>query len=68
MGAALFISLGIMFFLSLPIITSRLAKRLGRNPKTWFLIGVLLPVIATFILFFLPDVSEDEKENGDSEL
>jgi Na+/melibiose symporter-like transporter len=60
MGAALFISIGIMFMLSIPIITSRLAKRLGRNPRTWFLIGILLPVVATFILFFLPDLSEEE--------
>jgi MFS family permease len=51
-----------MFFLSLPIITSRLANRMGRNPKTWFLIGMVLPVIATFILFFLPDLSEEEKK------
>lgn len=59
MGAALFISIGIMFFLSIPIITPRLANRLGRNPKKWFFIGLVLPVIATFILFLLPDLSEE---------
>lgn len=59
MGAALFISMGILFMLSIPIITSRLAKRLGRNPKKWFLIGLVLPVISTFILFFLEDLSEE---------
>ncbi len=58
MGAALFMSMGIMFLLSIPIITSRLANRMGRNPKKWFVIGLLLPVIATFILFLLPDLSE----------
>ncbi len=62
MGAALFISIGIMFMLSIPIITSRLAKRLGRDPKKWFLVGLLLPVISTFILFFLPDLSEDNDQ------
>jgi MFS family permease len=60
MGAALFISIGIMFMLSIPIITSRLANRLGRNPKIWFVLGLLLPEISTFILFFLPDLSEKE--------
>lgn len=44
--------------LSIPLITARLAKRLGRNPKKWFLVGLLLPVIATLILFLLPDLSE----------
>jgi hypothetical protein len=55
-----FVALGIAFMLSLPLITSRLAKRLGRNPRTWFLIGLVLPVIATFILFFLPDLSKED--------
>jgi hypothetical protein len=58
MGAALFISIGILFLFSIPIITSRLAKRMGRNPILWFFIGLCLPVIATFILFLLPDRSE----------
>jgi Na+/melibiose symporter-like transporter len=57
MGAAAFISLGIAFLISIPFITSRMAKRLGRNPKKWFFIGIFLPVIATFILFLLPDKS-----------
>jgi hypothetical protein len=60
MGAALFFSLGILFLLSIPIITMNLAKRLGRNGKVWFVIGVLLPVIATFILILLPDKSEEK--------
>jgi Na+/melibiose symporter-like transporter len=60
MGAVLFMSMGVMFLLSIPIITARLANRLGRNPKVWFLIGILLPVIATFILLFLTDLSEKE--------
>jgi hypothetical protein len=58
MGIAIFMSMGILFLLSIPIITSRLANRMGRNPKIWFAIGLLLPVIATFILFLLPDKSE----------
>jgi Na+/melibiose symporter-like transporter len=63
MGAVIFISLGIIFLLSIPIITSRFAKRLGRDPKAWFFIGLFLPIIATFILFFLQDLSDVEEEN-----
>jgi hypothetical protein len=59
MGATIFISIGILFMLSIPIITSRLANRMGRNPKIWFVLGLLLPVIATFILFCLKDLSEE---------
>ena len=58
MGAAIFFSIGLLFLLSIPIITAKLAKRMGRNGKIWFVIGLLLPVIATFILILLPDKSE----------
>lgn len=58
MGAALFISLGLLALFSIPLITASFAKRMGRNSKAWFCIGLILPVIATFILFFLPDLSE----------
>jgi Na+/melibiose symporter-like transporter len=58
MGAAMIFSFGMSLLLSIPLITSRLAKRMGRNPKKWFLIGLALPIIATLILFFLPDLSE----------
>ena len=57
-----FVALGIAFMLSLPIITSKFAKRMGRNPKIWFMIGIMLPVIATFILFFLPDHSDEKNQ------
>lgn len=57
MGAVVFISIGVMFLLSIPLITSNMAKRLGRDPKLWFFLGLILPVIATFILFLLPDKS-----------
>jgi len=60
MGAVLFFSLGILMLLSIPLITSKLAKRMGRNSTTWFFIGLLLPLIATLILFFLPDKSEEK--------
>ncbi|MEO6302993.1 MAG: hypothetical protein ABIP51_07455 [Bacteroidia bacterium] len=61
MGAAIFISLGLMMLLGLPTITYFYAKRLGRNAKAWFLIGILLPGLATIILSFLPDLSEENK-------
>ena len=56
----MFISMGLMLLFSMPLITASFAKRLGRSPLKWFLIGTILPVIATFILFFLPDLSEEE--------
>ena len=59
----MFISMGLLALFSIPLITATFAKRMGRNPKTWFLIGTLLPVIATVILFFLPDLSEQEEGN-----
>lgn len=61
MGAALFISMGLLVLFSIPLITASFAKRMGRNPKKWFVIGLVLPVIASFILFFLPDLSDKEK-------
>ena len=61
MTAAGFIFFGILMFLSLPVMTYFYAKHLGRNAKKWFLIGILLPGIATLILSFLPDLSEENK-------
>lgn len=58
MGGLLLITLGTSFLLSIPITTALLARRMGRSAKKWFLIGLLLPGIATFIVFFLPDLSE----------
>ncbi len=60
MGAAFFIMMGITVLLSMPLITASFAKRMGRSPIKWFFIGLLLPVIASFILFFLPDLSVNE--------
>jgi len=64
MGAALFISMGLMALFSVPLITAAFANRMGRSPVKWFFIGIVLPVIATFILFFLPDLSEKEENNN----
>jgi len=61
MGAAGFIAMGLMMLLSLPTITYFYAKHLGRNAKAWFLIGILLPGLATIILSFLPDLSTENK-------
>jgi RsiW-degrading membrane proteinase PrsW (M82 family) len=64
MGAAMFTGIVLTILLGLPTMTYFYAKQLGRNPKKWFLIGLLLPGIATIILAFLPDLSE--KEDGAS--
>jgi len=61
MGAIMFGSMGIMIILCIPILTYFFAKRVGRNPWLWFGISLVLPVIATLILFVLPDLSEIEE-------
>ena len=63
MGAIAFISLGLLMLLGLPTLTYFYAKQLGRNATTWFFIGMVLPGIATLILSFLPDLSEEKREN-----
>lgn len=50
MGAAMFISLGLLMLFGLPTLTYFYAKQLGRSPWLWFLIGIVLPGIATIIL------------------
>jgi MFS family permease len=58
MGLAMLVSIALSLLLSIPLITASFARRMGRPWKKWFLIGLLLPVIAIIILFFLPDLSE----------
>jgi hypothetical protein len=66
MGAVLFISLGILLFLSLPLLTMAYARSLGRDPKLWFFIGILLPGLSTLILSIMPNPRKTEKvENGE---
>lgn len=60
MGAAMFISMGLMIMLCIPIITYFFAKRVGRNPWLWFGISIVLPGIASIILFILPDLTEQK--------
>lgn len=57
----MFSGLVLILLMGLPMLTYFYAKQLGRNPKKWFLIGILLPGIATIILSFLPDLPEKEK-------
>ncbi|MBN8693233.1 MAG: hypothetical protein J0L69_08550 [Bacteroidetes bacterium] len=64
MGAIMFGSMGIMIILCIPILTYFFAKRVGRNPWLWFGISLVLPVIATLILFVLPDLSETGNIEG----
>lgn len=64
MGAAFFISMGILVALSIPLITASFAKRMGRPYLKWFFIGLVLPGIASVILFFLPDLSEEVPTNS----
>lgn len=61
MGVLMIASFVSTILLGLPTLTYFYAKQLGRNPKKWFIIGFFLPGIATIILSFLPDLSEDNK-------
>ena len=60
MGIIMFASVGILLLLSIPFITASFAQRMGRSFVKWFFISMIIPVIATIILFFLPDLSEKE--------
>lgn len=52
--------LGLAFMLLAPTDTGLLAKRTGRSFTVWFFIAMLLPLIATLILCFLP--GQDQKK------
>lgn len=62
MGPLMLVSLALTLILGLPALTYFYAKQLGRNAKVWFLIGIILPGIATLILSFLPDLSEQTEQ------
>lgn len=55
------------FFLSillgLPTLTYFCAKQNGRNPKLWFVFGFFTLGLATIVLSFLPDLSEEKNSN-----
>ena len=51
-------SLALLFLALVPTATGFLAKRLGRPFWTWFVISMFLPLIATFILMFLPELPQ----------
>lgn len=63
MAVVTFGSLGLLMLLGLPTLTYFYAKQLGRDPKKWFFIGILLPGIATLILSVLPDLSEKQEKS-----
>jgi len=54
-------TLVLLLAFSLPIISGLFARRMGRPFYKWFIIGIFLPFISIFIIFFLPDLSEGEK-------
>lgn len=67
MGALMVVSFVTLLFMGFPTLTYFYARQLGRNPKRWFLIGILLPGIATIILSFLPDLSEEKTDKEQTE-
>jgi hypothetical protein len=57
MGLILLSSMALSAITVFPMIAGKLAERMGRSFKTWFIIGFFLPIISVFILFLLPDKS-----------
>ena len=64
MGVILFGSIGLLLVFSLPLIAGLFARSMGRSFQRWFIIGLFLPLIAIFILFFLPDLSAEKKDES----
>jgi hypothetical protein len=61
--------LSVFIWVAVGAITANLAKQRGRDPYTWFFIGMLLGIFAILALFIMPIVKkegvEDEvKETG----
>jgi MFS family permease len=63
MGIVVLSGVTILLLFSLPLISGLFARRMGRPFLKWFFIGMALPVISVFIIFFLPDLSK-ENSNG----
>jgi hypothetical protein len=61
MGILMLLSLGMTFLVGFPLITYKFAKEKGRDAKTWLIIGILLPGLATLVLSLLPDKPTEEK-------
>ncbi len=59
MGELIVFLIGLLTLLGVPIITALFARRMGRRPWFWFFMGLVLPLIATIIIFLLPDLSEE---------
>lgn len=49
----------ILFFV--PLTSAFFARSLGRPFWMWFGIGCILPIISIFILWFLPEVKEENR-------
>lgn len=43
-----------------PVLNASFVRSKGRPYKKWLLIGITLPIISTFIVMFLPYLSETE--------
>lgn len=55
--------LSFIFLLFLAGLTSYYAKRKGRNPTTWFVLGLFFGFFALLVLFFLAPVVKKEGED-----
>ncbi len=48
MGAAIFFSMGLCFFFSIPLVTALFARRMGRRPAFWFVISGNVSALASY--------------------
>lgn len=62
MPELLFLGVALFALCGLPFITGMFAKSVGRSFWIWFGLGFILPLIATFILFFLPEKNKPVNE------
>ncbi|NGX50817.1 MAG: hypothetical protein K1060chlam2_00668 [Chlamydiae bacterium] len=46
--------ISIILWLIIGVICSRVARQRGRNPTTWFFLGVILGVIGLIVLYIMP--------------
>jgi hypothetical protein len=60
-GELFIFGIALLILFSVPMITGSYARTKGRRYWVWFFISMVLPLIATFIISALPDLSENKK-------
>lgn len=53
----------VLFWVFIGFLTSKLAKKRGRNPNAWFCIGLFLGLLGLLLLFILPAPHARKRKN-----